>query len=238
MDAVVSIAAVLGILIGTGLLIGLLRPSEFSLRWLLVAAGIVALNDFLLTNGYGLFPQILEGTQWNWQGKILALASSLAIASLPWLGWRRSGLTLVQAPGSLRSCAPLAIAYCMFFLAIALAFPAEDAATETIAFQLTMPSLEEETFYRGILLLALYEAFAGRTKKFGVEWGWGAFLSCALFGLAHAFSYSDGSFAFDPVYMVLTAIPSFLAVWMRLRTGSLLLPVALHSIGNSIGLIV
>lgn len=34
--------------------------------------------------------------------------------------------------------------------------------------------------------------------------------------------------------MALTAVPSFIAVWLRLRTGSLLLPVLIHNFGNSI----
>ena len=71
-----------------------------------------------------------------------------------------------------------------------------------------------------------------------MDWGWGAVLSCAVFGQAHAFGYSDGAFSFDPLYMALTAIPSLLAVWLRLRTGSLLLPILLHNFGNSIGLFV
>jgi len=36
--------------------------------------------------------------------------------------------------------------------------------------------------------------------------------------------------------MTLTAVPALIAVWMRLRTGSLLLPVLLHNFGNSFSL--
>jgi hypothetical protein len=52
-------------------------------------------------------------------------------------------------------------------------------------------------------------------------------------------SYSaEAGFAFDPMIMALTAIPSFLAVWLRERTGSLLLPVLAHNFGNSIPILV
>lgn len=120
---------------------------------------------------------------------------------------------------------------------IAYLFPGDAASPETIAFQLTMPGLEEEPFYRGVLLLALDRAFSARVRLLGVEWGWGAVLSCALFGLAHAFGFSHGHFSFDAMTMALTALPSFIAVWLRLRTGSLLLPVLLHNFGNSISLV-
>jgi CAAX protease family protein len=197
----------------------------------------VAFDNLLLSRGYRLLPDVFGG-HWNWTGKVLALAGTLAIASLPAFGWRRVGLTLAQQPGSLRAAVPVALLYCGFFLALALAFPSRAPGGEDVAFQLTMPGLEEEPFYRGILLFALDQAFRGRRRFLGVDWGWGAVLSSFAFGLAHALSYSKGGFALDPLTMALTALPSFIAVWLRHRTGSLVLPVALHNFGNAIGLLV
>src|SRR3569833_2983204 len=188
-----SIAGVLALLLLAGGVLGVFQRRHFSLRWLLAAAVLVALNDFLLTDGYRLIPNLSHGYEWNWQGKVVALAR---------------------------------------------VFPSDPASPETMAFQLTMPGFEEEPFYRGILLLALDRAFTGRVKILGVEWGWGALLSCAVFGLAHAFGYSHGHYTFDPMTMAMTAIPSVLGVWVRLRTGSLVLPIVLHNFGNSISLFV
>lgn len=238
MNGLVSISGVIVLLVVAGSAIGLLGPGRFSLRWLLVAAGLVLLNDVLLTRGYGLLPELLPDGDWNWQGKILALACTLLVASHPAFGWRRSRLTLSQAPGSLKASLPILLLYVAFFAAIGWMFPSEPASGETIAFQLTMPGFEEEPFYRGILLFALGRAFLGRATFLGVEWGWGAVLSCILFGLAHALSFSDGRFAFDPLTMALTAIPSFIAVWLVLRTRSVLVPVVLHNLGNSITLLI
>lgn len=218
-------------------MLGLLRRTRFDARWLMVAVALVAFNNLLLTRGYRLIPSVLGG-HWNWTGKVLALAGTLAIASLSVFGWRRVGLTLAQHPGSLRAAIPVALLYCAFFLAIALAFPGDPPSSEDVAFQLTMPGLEEEPFYRGILLFALDQAFRGRIRFLGVDWGWGAVLSCFAFGLAHALAYSKGGFSLDPMTMALTALPSFVAVWLRYRTGSLVLPVALHNFGNAIGMLV
>ena len=88
---------------------------------------------------------------------------------------------------------------------------------------------------RDSTLFAFDRALRGRVRFLGVDWGWGALLSSLAFGLAHAFGYSEGSFSLDWKILALTAIPSLLAVWLRLRTGSLLLPVVLHNFGNSIG---
>lgn len=238
MDGLIGLGGTLVILLLAGGLIGVLDRSRFALGWLLVAALLVAINDVLLTRLYGAIPSLFPGSDWNWQGKLMALAGSLAIAALPLFGWRRVGLTLVQAPGSLKAALPVLMLYCGFFVILALVFPSEPAGADEIAFQLTMPGLEEELFYRGILLFALDRAFTGRWRFLGVDWGWGALLSCLLFGLTHAFGYSDGQFSFDPIYMALTAFPSLIAVWLRLRTGSLLLPILIHNFGNSFSMLI
>ena len=238
MNGLIGLCGVVALLLVAGGVIGLADRKRFAPHWLLVAVVLVALNDALLTRGYGTIPDLLPGSDWNWQGKLLALAASLAIAALPVFGWRRVGLTLAQDKGSLRASIPVAFLYCTFFLGVAMAFPNGEGTGEEIAFQLTMPGLEEELFYRGILLFALDRAFTGRVRFLGVDWGWGAVLSCMLFGLAHAFGYSDGAFSFDAMTMALTAFPSFIAVWLRLKTGSLLLPILLHNFGNSIMLLI
>jgi len=227
---------VLALLLAAGGLIARLGQRQgVAWRWLLVAAGLVLVNDALLTGAYGLLPDLIPG-RWNWQGKLLALAATLAVAALPAFGWTASGLTLRQNPSGLKSALIVAGLYCLLFIGLALAFPNEPASVETIAFQLTLPGLEEEAFYRGVLLLALDRAFFARVRFVGVDWGWGAVLSCALFGLAHALGVSHGALAFDPMTMALTAGPSLIGVWIRLRTGSLLLPIVIHNVGNAASL--
>lgn len=238
MNGLIGLCGTLAFLLLAGGLIGVADRGRFAPRWLLIAALLVAINDALLTRGYGTFPDLLAGSHWNWQGKLLALAATLAIAALPAFGWRRSGLTLAQEPGSLKASIPVAVLYCAFFVVIAVAFPNGEFSGEEVAFQLTMPGFEEEPFYRGILLFALDQAFTGRVRFLGVDWGWGAVLSCLLFGMAHAFGFSDGRFSFDAMTMALTALPSLIAVWLRLRTGSVLVPIFMHNFGNSISLLV
>lgn len=238
MDGFIGILGVVALLLGAGVVLGALLPGRMSLPWLLAAALLVLLNDLMLTNGYGLFPSLPLGGDWNWQGKILALAASLVVIALPGFGRRETGLTVVQAPGSLKPALPVVGLYVGLFLILALIFPNEGLSVEALAFQLTMPGLEEEVFYRGVLLVALGRAFAGRVRFLGVDWGLGAILSCVLFGLAHAFGFSDGEFSFDPLTMGLTAFPSLIAVWLALKTRSLVLPVLLHNFGNAVMMVI
>lgn len=234
MDGVFTIGAIVALLLAAGGVVALLGKGQgVSFRWLLVAAGLVLLNDALLTRAYRLLPDLIGG-DWNWQGKILALAATLAIAAQAAFGWRASGLTLRQA--DLKAPLVVAALYALLFVGLALAFPNEPASTETMAFQLTMPGLEEEAFYRGLLLLVLDRAFTGRARVLRVDWSWGAVLSCVLFGLAHAFGISKGEVSFEPLLFLLTTGPSLIAVWVRLRTGSILLPVLMHNLGNAASL--
>lgn len=237
-DDLISIGSILLMLLVAGGLLGLTQRGKFSFGWLLVAAGLVLLNDALLTNLYRHVPDFLPRTGWNWQGKLLALAATLIIALLPAFGWRRSGLTLRQDRKGVRSAVIVTILVGAVFVYFALKMPNEPLDRETLAFQLTMPGLEEEPFYRGILLLALNEAFRARARILGIQLGWGGILSCALFGLAHAFSYSHGAFSFDPSTMALTGGPALIAVWLRERTGSVVLPILLHNFGNSVSLLI
>lgn len=237
MNGLLGLGGLLALFLLLGGAIGAVNRRHFAPLWLMFAALLVAINDALLTRGYGLLPDVIGGA-WNWEGKLAALAATLIVMALPAFGWRRCGVTLTQAPGSLRAALPVAAVYCAFFVIIALAFSGSGTNAEEVAFQLTVPGLEEEPFYRGMLLVALDRAFTGRKRLLGVDWGWGAVLSCWLFGMAHAFGYSNGSFSFDPITMALTALPSFIAVWLRLRTGSLLLPILLHNFGNAISLII
>ena len=237
MNGLIGLAGVVALLLAAGTMIGCANRAHFSPRWLLIAALLVAVNDALLTSFYGLMPNFIGGG-WNWQGKLLALTATLLIVTLPMFDRRRAGFTFSQEAGSVRAALPVALVYCALFVAVALAFDESPATSEDIAFQLTMPGLEEEPFYRGILLFALDQAFTARKRFLGVDWGWGAVLSCFLFGLTHGFGFSDGDFSFDYSIVALTAIPALLGVWLRLRTGSLLLPVLLHNFGNSFPLVI
>lgn len=233
MNAIISISTILVMLLLAGITIGRADRNAFEWPWLWFALALVLFEDALLTNLYGFVPVVISGDR-NWQGKALALSALLIIATRPRIGWERVGLTWRQRPGSLLACLPVVAIYLSFFVALALALPDEGAGGEDLAFQLTMPGMEEELFYRGLLLFALNEAFRRRCKFLGIDWGWGALLSSVLFGLAHGFSFSSGAFAFDPIIFGLTAIPSLLGVWLRERSGSLLLPVIVHNAGNSL----
>ena len=234
---IATLASIVALLVLGGAL-GLLKRDQFSPAWLCLAAVLVLINDFALTSGYGMLPNLFQGSNWNWQGKVLAVGSSLAVASLPAFGWARCGLTLKQNPEGRRITYSVAALLCAVFAALALFSDNEPFVRETAAFQLTMPGFDEEPYYRGTLLLALNEALRVRSKLAGVTIGWAALLTAMMFGFGHALSFGKGAFAFDWMTMLVTGGPALLLVWFRERTGSLVLPIFLHNFANSIGLFI
>jgi CAAX amino terminal protease family. len=221
-------AAVIGVLalVAAWTAKGRLRPG-----WLTVALGLVLLRDALVLRGYRLVPDMFPGSGWNWTGKLLATAGLLAVASLPWFGWRRCGLALRQAPGSGVAWGVFAVlAVVLFALAMMQADGADDL--DTILFQWTMPGIEEELFYRGVLLLALNEALDPGDRRRFAGIGWGGVIACVAFGLGHALFWRDGGLSFDAAAFAMTGGPALLLAWFRARTGSLVLPVLAHNVAN------
>ena len=210
---------------------------DFRPGWFFAALALYVLYDVLLTRVLFLVPHMPATANWNWLGKFLSFAGMLAIAALPMFGWRKVGITFTQRP-NFRAPLLVLIVATLLFTGLELAGSSGPDDLETIVFQWTMPSFDEELFYRGVLLLAMNEAFVRRVNVAGAPIGYGGLLTSVLFGLAHALGYSDGAYEFDPTIFLVTGVPSLILLWLRERTGSLLLPVLAHSVSNGVGTLI
>lgn len=222
----IGVVAVLG---GLGALV--FRRS-FDARWFAGALALYFLYDLLLTRGFFLIPNLPEGASWNWLGKAMSLAGMLVIAALPMFGFTRSGITLRQKSGWIGAFAVFAVlsAVILYFAVTTGDGQPDDA--ETIAYQWSMPGLDEEVFYRGVLLLAMNEAFRAKANVLGAPIGYGGLLTAVFFGLAHAMGYGAEGFSFDAMTFAMTGVPSLILLWMRERSGSVLIPILAHNMIN------
>ncbi len=230
--AVVEILIHVAAIGALALVVSLATRSRLRASWLVAALLLMLLRDALVLRGYGVVPNLFPGSDWAWTGKLLATAGLLAVAALPWFGFARCGLTLRQARGSATAWIVFAILAVLIF---ALAFHYRDgpADLDTILFQWSMPGIEEELFYRGVLLLALNEAFsAGTGSRRALGIGWAGLLSSVAFGLGHSLFYRADGLSFDAAAFAMTGGPALLLVWFRNRTGSLVLPVLAHNVVN------
>ena len=108
-------------------------------------------------------------------------------------------------------------------------------ATEWQFYQALLPGIAEEFIYRGVIL-AYLDAHLGRSYKcLGVNWGWGAVLTTALFYFGHALGFdADWNLQID-----LFAIPDFLfyglaMCWLRYRFKSFWPAALAHNIHNTL----
>jgi hypothetical protein len=109
------------------------------------------------------------------------------------------------------------------------------ASNEYILFELFMPGLQEEPFYRG-LLLAVWDKAVGRPYKFlGVNVGWGSLISMALFVLGHVCFIDKNfvlQFAPDALSWIDLIFFSIVMTWLRYKYNSVWPGVIAHNLGN------
>jgi membrane protease YdiL (CAAX protease family) len=175
----------------------------------------------------------LIGIEWNSTGGLLATLGMLLLAAALVRGagftWRDFALTWSQRPGSARAtlmvaCVALAANYFVMTLS---SFRLNEVSAETWLYQATVPGIVEELTFRGVLLALADRIFAVRRDVCGAPIGWGGALVTLLFVLLHA---SVNTTAFGLALGVLPAAVVYL--WLRARSGSLLLPIVVHNLWN------
>lgn len=203
------------------------------------ATGVIAAYWILSNFGFpaqtALFGK--SALHWNWIGKIFVIVAALAFLSISGFGREDVGLTWRQRPGSVIPALGMVALLCgIAWIDEALLADGTSLASETLMFQASMPGLDEELVFRGILFALLSNAFAGS----GVEQGngrlWGGIFVTAFFAAGHALFVVDGSVRMDWHALLVTGTLGAGFMWLRVRTNSLVLPVVAHNLCNFGGL--
>ena len=163
---------------------------------------------------------------WNWSGHLLALAGTLALGGVL---VRRAGLTAADL-GFVRPAAlGQAVAVCAAALLASLLAQGGAGArvaaipSSTWLFVATMPGLAEEVAFRGVLLAAAERAAPASRRIAGVPVSAGAALLTVAFIGLHGFG----------VGLLVSVLPgTLLYLWLRLKTGSIVVPVVAHNLWN------
>ncbi|MBC8456401.1 MAG: CPBP family intramembrane metalloprotease [Deltaproteobacteria bacterium] len=190
-----------------------------------------------------------QSLYWHWQGKLLGIMLSLlfifAVVKMPSLYGIRLPIpgsrvvTLIAIAGCVVSCTAvvLLIGPGVFSGSISRKAP----IIETALFLWFMPGIDEELFYRCVILTTVDRLFGQRWKIGSLRIGWGAPISLMLFWFAH-FVRVTGTplqiyfvFPRHPFDIALMIIVGCLLTWGRVRTGSVLLSVIFHGVGSGIG---
>ena len=215
-------------------------------RWLVPVAGVVTFLSAFATKwpAFRGSPLALIGGNWNWSGKLVDLAVLTLIAGL-FVAVRlftrdEIGLTSKQRAGTgkviLFFVLPLLIVYGVLVWKLA---GHEAFSLETFAFELTMPGFTEELMFRGLLLALFDRMFAPRWSLFGAPVGYGALATAVMFGAVHVVNVGR---SLHPEFDVMAGIGPFIGglilVWLRARTGSLVVPILGHNIANTLEVVI
>lgn len=213
------------------------KAKEHRAWWLsLCAIGVVVVNILALGIGSGLMQPLSSfvGSElsWNWSGKIIAIALTLVMyALLPRPLRAEAGLFAVPRTSDWKSVVGVSALLLAFFWCISYLFRDGEAVTrETILFQATMPGLDEEPLYRGVLLALLVSAFGKPWRIAGVGIGWGALPIILFFGLAHAVSQELNIEAVVSVFIATVMGAGLL--WLKEKTSSIWIAVVVHNLAN------
>ena len=171
---------------------------------------------------------IIHGN-WNWDGKIYGIVCGVAMYFL----FRRqfadnNFFTLRQDKAGLKSALKVVIAIMCVSLLGGIVNDKE-FNLETLLFQLSMPGIDEEIMYRGVLLGLMCSAL----RAGGATWRNPAIIiNAILFGLVHALSFSDGALQINAMNFVWTGIVGYGFGYITIKTRSIVIPMLTHNLYN------
>ncbi len=202
----------------------------------LLWAGFACLAYFLLLRSRDVIPNpaFMDGLVLNWFGKTLSIAGTVAMLYfLPRVDFRAAGLTWQQNKESLGVVIRMGALVLLFTAGGAfLVSTTPNTSVENLLWQASMPGIDEELFFRGLLLLLFHQAFGKGLTVWGAATGWGFWLVTAVFGLLHGVTIESGDFQVNVFAILSTGFLGFVLTWMRERTGSLVAPMLFHNISN------
>jgi uncharacterized protein len=171
------------------------------------------------------------GGNWNWDGKLFGILFGIICYFIFRKHFAENDFfTFRQNRQGFKNAIIATIVSVLLVTAIAYLTGKDEFNTETLAFQLAMPAIDEEIMFRGILLGLLMTALRDKVSFPGNP---SILLTAVLFGFIHALTLEkDYSINFEPVYFLHTGIGGLIFAWITLKSRSILLAVIAHGFAN------
>jgi hypothetical protein len=204
----------------------------------LLYAAIIYLLASILTDSLSSIT-LFKGQQFNWVGKAVALVVEIILAfSIPGFTRQAFGLTKIEWTDTTSILAVCAI---YFFIRLSLYYFSGSAGTEIhieqFLFQATLPGLQEELLFRGILLGLLQKVFQHPVwKVWRLRFGWAALITSILFGLSHGIGFNeDHTLHINAFAFFRATFDGLLLALLAEKTKSVFPSVVYHNLLNLIG---
>lgn len=208
-------------------------------HYLLLFCAFFLLNQILLMLPFHAKALKIFSGNWNWSGKIYAVAGSMIFYFLFRNKFRENDfVTLHLAKNSFKPNLIITTAVALLAL-LAGYFVFSKAAfnSEKLAFQFFMPGIEEEIAYRGIMIGILMTFLKSEIKIAGKSIGHPAiWVTAILFAIVHALQVSSISptlqLKMNWSFFGQTIVFGYLLGWMAMKSRSILMPVIAHNAAN------
>lgn len=174
---------------------------------------------------------ILMKSKWNWDGKILGIISGIMFYfSLKKYFLENNFFTVKQNKENLKLTLISAIGIILISTVSWFILDKTVFNFEALIFQISLPGIDEEIIFRGILLGLLATALKDRFFFLGSP---AIILTSILFGLTHSLSLNkDTLINFEPLYFTHTVFTGYVWGWITLKSRSILLAILSHNLSN------
>ncbi|PSL49921.1 CAAX prenyl protease-like protein [Chitinophaga niastensis] len=205
---------------------------------ILLFAIVYLLNEGLLSLGGGLQLLYWPLLNYNWLGKIFSLVVTLAI--LPVIirterPYTAIGMRMTVIPRYLLLCLIMGGALLLIKAYINYAqATSEHVTVERFLYQASLPGLQEELLYRGVYLWLIQSALRKHDPDGTERPVFEMIFISLLFGLGHGLAMNyKAQIHLDISVFAMASISGFVYTWIRIKSGSLLLPVLFHNLINT-----
>jgi membrane protease YdiL (CAAX protease family) len=174
-------------------------------------------------------------SSWNWDGKILGTIFGILCFFLFRKFFPKNNFfRLKQERKNIKTVIIVSIGAIIFTGIRWLIFSKYKFDIETLLFQLTLPGIDEEILFRGILLGLLMSCL--KDKIFFIK-NTSIIIMAVLFGLVHAIriDVTSWSINFDLFSFILTGLYGYIFGWITVKTRSIILPIFVHNFANFFG---
>lgn len=179
-----------------------------------------------------VLPTMFEGCRfiesgWNWEGKIFAIAFGLLTYFIFMKHFAPNNFfTLKQNPANKKKTWIVCITVIILMSVLYYFIAQSEFDLETLAFQLTMPAIDEEIMFRVVLLGLLLTSLPEKVPYLANP---SILLTGVLFGLLHALTLTkEYHIRFDLLYFIHTGAGGYVFGWLAVKSRSVALPVLTH----------
>lgn len=201
--------------------------------WALLFLGLLILDQALLYLPIQMHLNDALHLHWNWFGKLFVLAWAVPFLAFGPITFTDAGFRKPKPGTAARAATIVAIVALVAFVTHGFLRSGTPRSAEAILYQLTMPAIAEELAFRGVLFAVIEQAFGGR-DSIGNPW-WksrAVWLTAIAFALMHGWGAVNGALQFNVLACALPLIFGVVAGALRKYSGSIVYPMALHSVVN------